>query len=181
MRYLIILFILLFSFNAFADEEDLYVDAFDATDVEWTENGDSPYLQDTDADYIYATGTGQCESLWTFNDVSDASGQTINSVTLYVESKTDNTGDPAEIIDVTISGSSAGSVTPTSTDYAFYQLDVSGILDDEVAINAATMQLDSNRSGSGSFSDLYARRAYLKVDYTVAAAAPTGQILLFNQ
>ena len=91
--------IIFFCFSCFALEEDLYVNAFDATMTDWTGTGDSPYLGAADADYITATGTGQEEYYFTFENASDSSGQTINSVVIWFRVNAD-TSAPEEMFEV---------------------------------------------------------------------------------
>jgi hypothetical protein len=144
--------------------EEVYTNSFDSTYVAWTEFGASPYLQNTDADYVY-TGTGATkEGDWGFPTASLAG--TINSVKLRFEARTSI----LECGDVTIEvwdGSSwvnAGYIGVYGTVYAWYEKDVTSILDSWSKINGAKVRLTYEKWVAGN---CYVRRLTRKVDGTV--------------
>jgi hypothetical protein len=145
--------------------EELYTNGFDATLVNWAETGNSPYLQDTDTDYI-STASNTDEGYWTFPN--SAGSDTINSVKIRVEYKMGVSG--AGVCTVYVfDGSSwhdVGTITAQATNYTWKEFDVSAILDTWAKINGAKVYVSYERLKAGTF---YARRLTRKVDYTPAA------------
>jgi len=146
--------------------EEVYTDAIDNTYLEWTGVGNTPYLQNTDSDLINKNIAGKKEGCWTFPN-SVGSG-TINSVKLRFEGRVsivDANGWRVYVWD----GSSwinAGAFYPPSTSYAWYEKDVSTILNTWTKINGCKVYIVSIRA-SGI---IYVRRLTRKVDYSVPVA-----------
>jgi len=147
--------------------EEVYTNAFDARVVDWLETGASPYLNDSDANYIVAATDLINEGDWTFPN--SAGSGAINSVKLRVELK----GSKTEVGDVAVyvwDGTSwvlAGYATPT-TSYAWIEIDVSAILNTWAKINGAEVYFQYLKTFTGS---TVVRRLTRKVDYTEAVAA----------
>ncbi|MGQ9624779.1 MAG: hypothetical protein ACUVT9_05350 [Candidatus Bathycorpusculaceae bacterium] len=154
--------------------EEVYVNAFDGTYVAWTEVGSSPYLHDTDADYISrltSKTTTYKEGNWSFPS-SSGSG-TINSVKLRFETKrTDLDGDSWAQVYVYDGASwiSVGNIYFASTSYAWEEINVSSILNTWAKINAAKVYLITTKA-IGITDTIYVRRCTRKVDYTVTGGA----------
>ena len=149
-----------------AETTTRYVDGFDSTTVEWTETGDTPYLSNSDLNYIVSDGTGQDESDFSFADLVGA--DSINSVDIYFEVNAD-TSKPVENFDVFIydgdSETDMGTIAPTTNGWDWYSMDISSKLDTVANVDAATLRVVSGRKGTGIFDALTIRRAYLDVDY----------------
>ena len=146
--------------------EEVYTNSFDASLVAWTEYGNSPYLQDTDTDYIGTSASSE-EGYWTFPN--SAGSNTINSVKLRLQYKMAIKG--AGVCTVYVfDGTSwfeAGIISAQSTAYTWKEFDVSAILNTWAKINAAKVYLGYEKFKTGSF---YVRRLTRKVDYTVVVA-----------
>ena len=154
--------------------EELYTDAFDARVVDWTETGASPYLNDSDLNYITTATDAKEEGDWTF-PVS-AGSDTINSVKLRLEARVTviDCGD----VDVYVWNGAAfvlaGTFTPANA-YAWFELDVSAILTTWAKINGAEVYVHYTKSINGTCA---VRRLTRKVDYTVAAGAVLRRLLV---
>jgi len=158
--------------------EEVYTDAFDARVVDWTETGASPYLNNSDLNYITTATDAKEEGDWTFPTSAGGGSDVINSVKLRLESKVTviDCGD----VDVYVwNGATfvlAGTFTPNTT-YAWFEIDVSAILTTWAEINGAEVYVHYVKSVTGTCA---VRRLTRKVDYTVATG---GQQLftLINQ
>jgi len=150
--------------------EELYVNAFDGTFLDWAEVGVSPYLHDTNVDYIYTAVNGVREGDWSFP--ASAGSGTINNVKLRFEARVtilDTTG----FIPYVWDGSGwtmLPPILPSSTGYAWYESDVSAILNTWAKINAAKVRLLSSRD----VGTVYVRRCTRRVDYAAAVKAKAG-------
>jgi len=151
--------------------EEVYTDAFDARLVDWYEVGSSPYLHDTDADYVWTDTYLREEGDWTFP--ASAGYGTINSVKLRVEASASASGtlriyywDGAvwKYIDVTV---------PSSV-YGWYEIDVSTKINSWDKINSLKVYVQK-RLLTGN---MYVRRLTRKVDYT-PVKKPIGDGLTF--
>jgi len=162
--------------------EELYVNAFDSTYIEWTEVPPTPYLDNNDLNYIYVT-TSKInmfkEGCWTFPS-SSGSG-TINSVKLRFESKRSNVSGDAGVSVYVWDGSSwffyDGALFPISTSYGWEELDVSSILNSWAKINAAKIYLET-QTAIGITDTVYYRRCTRKVDYGVVAVIASKRLLV---
>jgi len=147
--------------------EEVYVNSFDATEVGWTETGNSPYLQDTNTDYIRSNITLKYESKFGFPN-SVGSGA-INSVKIRVEVETIPFELGCEAFVYVWDGASWVLLGHVYSDnvYVWIEFDVSAILNTWDKINGAKLRfLSSVEDGT-----VYVRRATRKVDYTVAAVS----------
>lgn len=142
--------------------EEVYTNAFDARLIAWMETGVSPYLHNTDAAYISAVIDGATEGDWTF-PASVGSG-TINSVKLRFEAKKSGLYAPYFQVFVWngVSWVSAGYIVPT-TIYAWYELNVSAILDTWNKISNAEVYIELWSEEIGSIT---VRRLTRKISYT---------------
>jgi len=151
--------------------EEVYTNAFDATYVTWTAHGNTPYLQNSDTDYIYQVSARLAsykDGCWSFP--ASAGSGTINSVKLKFEVKRSNVTGDASIAVYVWDGSSwvnVDSIYPTSTSYAWFEFDVSTTLNTWDKINGAKVYVILGRYGAQS-DTLYVRRLTRKVDYTIA-------------
>jgi hypothetical protein len=151
--------------------EELYVNGFDNNEVQWDEVGSSPYLHDSDVDYIRMSSVSYLyESRFTFPN-SGGSG-TINSVKIRVKAKQDYVEIPGTITVYVWTGSawqSIGNITP-ATSYTWYELDASSILNTWDKINTAKVRF---RGSAPDTPDgiIYVNRCTRKVDYAVAGVA----------
>jgi len=149
--------------------EELYVDSFSAEEVDWVEVGSSPYLHDSDDDYIRCAINNKYESAFGF-PASGGSG-TINSVKIRVEAMSSTIGVYAEVYVWDGSAWQLLGVTDTSDVYTWNEFDATAILNTWAKINGATLRFKCVRT-SGT---VYVRRATRKVDYTpVVVAAKAG-------
>ena len=128
--------------------EEVYTNAFSASKVAWIETGTSPYLHDTDADYIRTSTDFANEGDWTFPN--SAGSGTINSVKLRFEADVTQEG-CASVAVYVWNGSSwvyAKDLHPT-TSYTWLELDVSSILNTWTKINDVEVYLEYGRVLSG--------------------------------
>ncbi|MCJ7424960.1 hypothetical protein MUP01_11950 [Candidatus Bathyarchaeota archaeon] len=155
--------------------EDVYTNAFDASRVAWVETGVSPYLHDTNIDWIGTNIANVEEGDWAF-PVS-AGSDAINSVKVRLENYVTALG--CGLVRVYVWNgaiwSLAGSVGGASLVYAWEEIDVSAILNTWAKINAAKVYLKYARLLNGS---QYVRRLTRKVDYTPAAGVVLRRLLV---
>jgi len=155
--------------------EEVYTNAFDARLVAWTEVGNSPYLHDTDVDYVRSNTDGQEEGDWTFPN-SVGSG-TINSVKLRLQNRLSviDCGEAEVYVWNGISWVYVGVIGTYGLDYSWEEIDVSAILNSWDKINGAEVYLHYTKYATGY---IYVRRLTRKVDYSVAVAVvPVGGVV----
>ena len=154
--------------------EEVYTNAFDASLVAWLEYGNTPYLQDSDTDYIVATASGD-EGYWAFPN--SAGSDTINSVKVRVEYKLATAG--AGVCTVYVFDGTGwhdvGTISAKVTVYTWKEFDVSAILDSWAKINGAKVFLSYEKFETGSF---YVRRLTRKVDYTEVVGIASKRLLV---
>ena len=150
--------------------EEVYVNAFDNGLHAWTAVGNSPYLHDTDADYIDRLTSKTAvydEGAWFFPN--SAGSNTINSVKLRFETHRNKlTADDDGVVVYVYDGTSwinAGSIPVTGTSYAWEEIDVSSILNSWAKINGAEVYLETTKAMSVT-DVVYVRRCTRKVDYS---------------
>lgn len=146
--------------------EELFVNALDDTFREWSEVGDSPFLNDLDANYIIeaATGTDK-EGYFDFANSAVGAG-TINSVKVSLEAKFYQyvksfklfVWNGSEWIDF-------GTITPSGADYAWEDVDVSASIDSWAKIDGCRVYVEEISVITGW---VYIRRCKLKIDYSAA-------------
>ena len=151
--------------------EEVYTNAFDATYVAWIEVGSSPYLHNTDTDYIYRLTSKTLtykEGRWSFPN--SAGSGTINSVKLRFEDYRTNLAGDAGVDVYVWDGTSwvyAGYLSLHQTSYAWEELDVSSILNSWDKINGAKVYL---QTWTATLTDtIYVRRLTRKVDYSAVS------------
>ena len=161
--------------------EEVYTNSFDATYVTWTAHGNTPYLQNSDTDYIYQVSARLAsykDGCWSFP--ASAGSGTINSVKLEFEVKRSNVAGDASIGVSVWNGASwveIGTLDITSTDYVWKEIDVSSTLNTWDKINGAKVYVTLGRYGTTS-DTLYIRRLTRKVDYTLVAAIASKRLLV---
>jgi len=143
-------------------DETLWCNSFNETNVEWTETGSLPYLDDTDGSYIEsATKKAQQDEFGFVNTTH--STDTLNSVYLYLE----GSGNGSDTQDVYLHNGTSWS---SSFGFVFgsmgYQnTDVSAFLDTWAKVDACLMRIiHENAANSCTI-----RRAYLFCNYTSEA------------
>ena len=151
--------------------EEVYTNAFDATYVAWIEVGSSPYLHNTDTDYIYRLTSKTLtykEGRWSFPN--SAGSGTINSVKLRFEDYRTNLAGDAGVDVYVWDGTSwvyVGYLNSYHTSYAWEELDVSSILNSWDKINGAKVYL---QTWTAALTDtIYVRRLTRKVDYSAVS------------
>ena len=155
--------------------EEVYTNAFDARLVAWTEVGNSPYLHDTNTDYITTNTDAGEEGDWTF-PASGGSG-TINSVKLRLENRLSviDCGKASVYVWNGLAWQYAGEIGTYGLDYSWEEIDVSAILNSWDKINGAEVYLHYIKDLTGY---IYVRRLTRKVDYTVAVALVSKRLLV---
>ena len=153
--------------------EEVYTNSFDNTYVDWTEVGNSPYLHDTDTDYIdklTSKTKTYSEGCWSFPN--SAGSGTITNVKLRFENyRTNLYADDSGVVVYVWDGASwvyAGTLTLMWTSYAWEEIDVSSILNSWAKINGAKVYIVATMA-IGITNTLYVRRLTRKVDYTPVA------------
>jgi len=154
--------------------EEVYTNAFSARLIDWYAIGNSPYLQDTDTDYIESDTVACDEGDWTFPN--SAGSGTINSVKLRLEGRKSSAISGG--VNVYVWDGSAwqnlGSLPLTQT-YAWYELDVTAYLNSWAKINGAKVYVQYSPYRT-TVADL--RRLTRKVDYTAAAVIASKRLLV---
>lgn len=180
--FLFLVFLIVLSVVAinpvYASVESLYVDGYSSVTEEWDETDASPWLNDSDANYISTSTDEYWHEEFTFAD-GYGSG-TINSVYFYVEINGPSArNDRAEfhIWDGT-SWVNVLNQDPDGDAYVIYNVEVSTTLDDWTKIDGAKLKVQYQKSGSPSTETIYVRRAYLYVDYTISG---TDYVADFSQ
>jgi hypothetical protein len=142
----------------------LYVNSFSDVRTGWERFGASPYLHNTDADYIRQSGaTGDKIGDFGFGNLPQTIGE-IYSCWLYMECYQEGAGETIDVYISTDGGSTwnlVGTITPNAGSYGWETLDITAYLGTHAKINNALMYLDYNATGAPSY--VYVRRAYLKV------------------
>ena len=154
--------------------EEVYTNSFDATYVAWIETGVTPYLQDTDADYIRTSTNAYKEGNWSF-PASTGSG-TINSVKVRFEAwvTAELCGQFYVYVWDGASWVNAGTVTPDVA-VGWSEIDVSSILNTWEKINGAKVYIQYSKITTGT---CYVRRLTRKVDYTAVVAIASKRLLV---
>jgi hypothetical protein len=145
--------------------EEVYTNAFDARIVDWIETGASPYLNDSDANYISVSLDAKEEGDWTFQN--SAGSGTITSVKLRFEALL-SIADCGSLAVYVWNGTAwilATEFTPTAPSYAWYEIEVKTILDTWAKINGAEVSVIYGKDLTGTCR---VRRLTRKVDYTEA-------------
>jgi len=148
--------------------EEVYTNAFSARLTAWIETGNSPYLQDTNTDFIEMEEESGDEGDWTFPN--SAGSGTINSVKLRLEARKSAATSGSTRVYVWDGSAwiSLGSLSLT-TSYAWYELDVTSILNSWAKINGAKVYVHYTYYLS---TVNFVRRLTRKVDYTPVVVVP---------
>jgi hypothetical protein len=149
--------------------EEIYTNAFSARLTGWTVTGSSPYLQNTNTDYIRTAVNLREEGDWTFPN--SAGSGTINSVKLEFEGYLSTAG--CGTVEVYVwDGSSWIDVATIvfDTAYSWKEVDVSTVLNTWAKINGAKVYVHYDRGVAGT---CYVRRLTRKVDYMAVAVTET--------
>jgi len=155
--------------------EELFVDAFDDTFLDWVEAGDSPYLNDSTANSITEDDLGtDKEGYFDFANSAVGAG-TINSVKVSLECRYSNAGYVKKFKLFVWNGSAwidFGEVTPTVQipSYAWVDVDVSSEIDSWAKINGCRIYVEEV-SYDSSLAIVRIRRCKLKIDYTVGGVS----------
>jgi hypothetical protein len=149
--------------------ETVYTNAFDDSLLVWTEVGSSPYLSDSDANYIYTSTNLAKEGNWTF--ATSAGSGTINSIKLRFEANV--TVADCGGFDVYVwNGASwvnVGTIYPTTT-MAWNEIDVSSTLNTWAKINGVEVYIYYFSEAAGT---CYVRRLTRKIDFIPDTTPPT--------
>lgn len=149
--------------------ETVYVNGYSEVNREWTESGASPWLGDNN-DNIYDIADEHLHDEFGFaNPVN--TGETLQSVVIYFEVSGPSARND-EFIPYIHDGAwqLLTAIDPDTDGYAWYNQDVSSILNTWTKITNAKLRCRYNRSGSPSTQNVYVRRAYLLITYTEASA-----------
>jgi hypothetical protein len=153
--------------------EYLYVNSFSGSYTQWVEIGSSPYLDNSDANYIWDNDNYDRERYFYFEDSSASSGN-VESARIQFETRCD--GDDYFEFRIFNGYDTYGWYTiynlPSS--YGWKEYDVSSILRSLYRVNNARIEVRYRTSGSGS-SDLFIRRCRLLVEvesgFTISSIA----------
>lgn len=136
----------------------LYVNDWDETDVEWSENGADPYLDNItspDTDFVSAVADALLESWFHFTE--SALTDVIKSVKLEVYAK-NVPADPQNRVLIKLwDGHMAHDLSPIDPTgaWAWHSQYVTQYLSTFVAVNAAKIKLEKDISGASQNFDLY--------------------------
>lgn len=155
--------------------EELFVNAFDGTFLDWSETGDSPYLNDSDDNWISEgyTGTDK-EGYFDFANSGVGVG-TINSVKVSVEN---NWLYGVKTCKLFVWNGSAwvdkGVITPDTEfpNFSWIDVDVSAEIDSWAKIDGCRVYFEE--IGTDNVWYIRIRRCKLKVDYGAAPPAAVG-------
>jgi hypothetical protein len=150
-----------------AGTEILWVDAFDDTDTAWAETGVSPYLNDSDSNYVSSSSDGADQGVWDFNN-SDRT-DSVDSVYLWIEIQGPSARN--DQVDVSLYNTSAwyvvAQIDSDADAYEWIQVDLSSYVSSWSAINGSRLRIEYDRVGSPATQTIYVRRAYLNVTYSI--------------
>ena len=149
--------------------EELYVNGYDVSEYAWGMRGSSPYLHDTNADYVYTALNRVYVSAFTFPN--SAGSGTLNSVVLRFEGKNGSNPYDSDGQLYVWDGSAwqykgylglAG-----KTRYSWVEVDVSDIINTWDKVNGLKVRLQSYNPRSVA---VWVRRCTRKVDYSAVPA-----------
>ncbi len=148
--------------------EDAFVNGLSADHAEWLVTGSSPYLQDSNGDYIRTFSDHKLHGHFSF-PASTGSG-TINSVKIRLECQVSTLPEVSYIEVFIYDGSSwtaLGEIWFTQTGYKYYELDASAKLNTWAKINACQIEVKSHDTEAVT---MYVRRGVRRVDYGEAVS-----------
>lgn len=161
--------------------EQVYINSYSEVNREWTENGSTPYLSN-DNDIIYTDLDEYLHDEFGFADPVNID-DILESVVIWFEVSGPSARND-QFVPYIHDGSSWQLLTfidPDTNGYAWYNQDISSILDTWTKITNAKLRCRYNRSGSPSTQIIYIRRAYLLITYTEAAAEADEIISKLNE
>lgn len=149
-----------------SDADILYVDGFNSINEEWDETGASPWLSDSDTNYISTLTDEEWHEEFTF--ANHIGSETITSVYLYIEINGPSGRKDYVVIDIHDGAdwTNIADQNPAGDAYVWYNFDVGTQLDTWTKINASKLRVQYQRSGSPSTETIYVRRAYVNASYT---------------
>ena len=153
--------------------EHLYVNSFSYSLTEWSEVGDSPFIDDSDTSHIWDDDNYNGERYFYFEDSSVSSGNVITAK-LQFETKCDGNDYFQFRINNGYSTYGWYSITGLPSSYGWTEYDVSSILTSVSRVNNARIEIRYRTSGSVS-SDVFIRRCKLvaEIDLSSFTASST--------
>jgi len=152
-------------------DEILYVDEYDEVLCTWQKEGNSPYLHNTDNDYIWVSGNGYSIHDFMFRDLPiDAP---LISCFLFIEGNCSGEGTLGFFIYDGEAWSDEMQVVIPQDIWSWVNYDISSILNTQAKINASKLWLVCRTSHL-----LTIRRVYLFVSLDWGIPAKTGSPLL---
>jgi hypothetical protein len=139
-----------------------YVDNLNNSYIQWSTSGSTPYLRDTDGDYIYTNVDNRLEGWFGFQNISGPINP--GSVKLQFECRVENGGNEYFQFQLYDGTTTYGyyNVTSLPGSYDYKEYDVTNILNTWQKVNNAKIRLRF-KFNSGSSSTVYIRRARLYV------------------
>ncbi len=147
----------------------LVVTSYSSTVNEWTPTGSTPYLHDTDADYISMNTTDKVDRNFAFSDTIVTDFTYITSINLQCESRSTSLGCYAHIA-LSLDGSTFTekmNAPMDDTDTWLYAtpVNVLSFFSSLANINSCVARVTSHRSGAAA--TVRVRRLFLDVNYTI--------------
>lgn len=157
--------------------EYLYVNNFTADVNDWTNTGSTPYLHDTDVDYISTAVTDKVSRNYDFANTAIADFATITTIELEVESRSGVLGTYVHCalsLDGVNFTEKLNAPIDDSDTWIYATADVTAFFASLANINSCTLRCTSHRPASGT---VRVRRARLKITYTVASTQQTKTLI----
>jgi len=139
--------------------EILYVNSYNEVNREWTEVGASPWLNNSDANNINTLTDEHLHDEFGFLD-SVQTGNTLVSVVAYFEVNGPSARNDLLVpyIHDGVDWQELNGIDCDADDYAWFNQDISSILDTWAKVQGALLRCRYNRSGSPSTQTGYVRR-----------------------
>lgn len=153
--------------------EILYVETYTAVQEEWIETGNSPWLQDSDADYLNSDANNEYHKEFAYEDTTLA-WSSITSIKGYIENMNEYKTPYSSGGTYSIYHGDEEDMYNLPFGFAWRNLvwrwDITGelknvVFNDIDELNDARCKIKSSIYVAGL--DIYARRAYLLITYTV--------------
>lgn len=157
--------------------EYLYVNNFTADVQTWTPTGLTPYLNDSDANYISSQVTDQIDRNYDFANTAITDFATITQIELEVESRSGVLGTYVHCalsLDGVNFTEKLNCPIDDSDTWMYVAVDVTAFFASLANINSCTLRCTSHRPSSGA---IRVRRARLKITYTVASTQQTKTLI----
>jgi len=151
--------------------EYLYVNNYTSTVDQWTPTGSTPYLHDSDADYISSNATDRVDRNFDFADTAIAAFASITKIELEIESRSGVLGTYVHcaLSKDGVAWTEYMNAPIDDSDTWIWKVpsvDVTAFFASLADINNCRLRCTSHRPASGT---IRVRRARLKITYTVAA------------